>query len=325
MSTREDVLHALTEADRSVSGEWLARKLNVTRSAIWKVIGQLREEGYKIDAVTNRGYRLVITPELITEAEIRRSLKTKIIGARMEIHQKLDSTNTRAKTQAAAGAPHGYLVVADAQTSGKGRFGRTFHSPANTGVYISYVLRPQIRPEKAVGITSIAAVAAARAIEELADVDVKIKWVNDLFIAGKKVGGILCEASMDIESRQLECVILGIGINTGRARMPGELEDIATSIGNVTGKDISRSALIAGISNHLEELEGQLLTGEYISECRRRSNVIGSMVQVIRGNERFEALARDINDKGELVIEKDGELMNLDSGEISLKLIGRRR
>ena len=323
MSTREDVLHALTEADRSVSGEWLARKLNITRSAVWKVIGQLREEGYKIDAATNRGYRLVITPELITESEIRRSLKTKTIGTRMEIHKRLDSTNTRAKTMAAAGAPHGYLVVADTQTAGRGRFGRTFFSPASTGLYMSYVLRPQIRPEKAVGITSIAAIAAARAIEELADVEVMIKWVNDLYIAGKKVGGILCEASMGIESRQLECVILGIGINTGRAEMPGELEDIATSIGNVTGKEISRSALIAGISNHLEELEGQLLTGEYIGECRRRSNVIGNIIQVIRGNERFEALARDIDEKGALIVEKDGKTMRLDSGEISLKLIRR--
>ena len=320
MSTRNDVLKALMATREAVSGEWLARQLGVSRNAVWKAIRQLRGEGYRIEAVTNLGYRLVEAPDRISQPEIERWLMARTIGARMEIHDRLDSTNTRAKAIAATGAPHGYLVIAESQSGGRGRSGRAFFSPEHTGVYLTYVLRPQLSAERAVMITSMAAVAVARAIETVADVDVKIKWVNDLFIHGRKVCGILCEASMDFESGQLEYAVLGIGINVAAMRFPDELADIATSIENECGAPVSRSRLVAEISNQLEALYGQLETGEFMRESRERSCVIGREVTVFRGDESLDARVLDIDAQGRLVIQTEAGVSRVGSGEISLKL-----
>ena len=320
MSTKNDVLNALMEADEAISGERLARRLGLTRNAVWKAMGQLRSEGYEIEAVTNRGYRLLSMPDAVSEPDIARFLRTERIARSMEVHRLLDSTNIRAKLLASQGAPHGYLVCADSQSSGHGRFGRAFFSPEHSGVYISYVLRPDIPAERAVMITSLAAVAVARAIEALAEAEVKIKWVNDLYINARKVCGILCEASMDFESGQLEYVVLGIGVNVTRMTFPEELRDIATSIENECGTPVSRSQLIAEISNQLEALYGQLETGAFMAESRARSNVIGRDVTVIRGNARYEAHALDIDDQGRLVVQTASGVECIGAGEISLKL-----
>ena len=268
MSTIDNVLAALTQADAPVSGEWLARKLGVSRNSVWKAIGQLRREGYTIEAATNRGYRLVDSPDRISVAGIGRWLKPGAIGSRIELHRTLDSTNTRAKAIAATGAPHGYLVIAESQTGGKGRMGRAFFSPEHSGVYITY-----------------------------ADVQVGIKWVNDLYINRRTVCGILCEASMDFESGQLEYAVLGIGVNVAAMEFPEELRDIATSIANECGQPVSRNRLIAEISNQLNALYGQLESLEFMTESRSRSIVIGRDVQVIRGGVSFPAKVLDIDDQ----------------------------
>ena len=320
MSTKNDVLAELLSQPKAVSGEWMARRLGVSRNAVWKAIGQLRSEGYGIDAVTNRGYRLVTAPDRLQEAEIARYTRSEAIGRRMEVHGRLDSTNNRAKQLAAQGAPHGYLVCADSQSGGRGRFGRAFFSPEHSGVYVSYVLRPRLPAERAVMVTSMAAVAVARAIESLAAVEVGIKWVNDLYIRGRKVCGILCEASMDFESAQLEYVVLGIGVNVARMQFPEELSGIATSIGNECGEDISRSRLIAEISNQLDALYGQLETGAFMDESRARSVVIGREVTVLRGDERFEARVVDVDDQGRLVVRTPDGISRIGAGEISLRL-----
>ena len=321
MSTKNDVLQALMQQETAISGERLARRLGISRNSVWKAIEQLRQEGYVVEAVTNRGYRLVSVPNRISQPEIVRWLKAGTIGARMEIHKTLDSTNTRAKAVAATGAPHGYLVIAESQVSGRGRFGRPFFSPEHSGVYITYVLRPKMLAEQAVMITSMAAVAVARAIETVADVEVKIKWVNDLYINARKVCGILCEASMDFESGQLEYAVLGIGINVTAMSFPAELADIATSIENECGRSVSRSRLIAEISNQLEALYNQLETREFMKESRERSNVIGREVVVLRGDERFAAKVLDIDESGRLVIQTAEGVSRVGSGEISLKFI----
>ena len=320
MSTKNEVLRTLMSVSEPLSGEKLARRLGISRNSVWKAIQQLRAEGYRIAAATNRGYWLTASPNRVSQPEIESWLRTRQIGRRMEVHELLDSTNTRAKALAATGAPHGYLVIAESQSGGKGRMGRAFFSPRHSGVYVTYVLRPQMLAEKAVMITSMAAVAVARAIEAVADVDVKIKWVNDLYINDKKVCGILCEASVDFETGGLEYAVLGIGVNVEAMRFPPELEDIATSLENECGHSVSRSRLIAEISNQLEALYGQLETGEFMAESRARSNVIGRDVTVIRGQERFEARALDIDDAGRLVIRAENGVMRVGSGEISLKL-----
>ena len=320
MSTKNEVLRALMDEREPISGERLARRLGISRNSVWKAIEQLRQEGYGIDAATNRGYKLASVPDRVSQPEIERYRTAKVMGARMELHALLDSTNTRAKALATTGAPHGYLVIAESQSGGKGRMGRAFFSPEHSGVYITFVLRPKMLAEQATMITSMAAVAVARAIEALADVDVKIKWVNDLYINDKKACGILCEASVDFESGGLEYAVLGIGVNVAAMDFPPELSDIATSIENECGAPVSRSRLIAEICNQLEALYDQLPTGAFMAESRARSNVIGRDVTVIRGQERFEARALDIDDAGRLVIRTENGVSHVGSGEISLKL-----
>lgn len=319
MSTKEAVLSALVKAQGAVSGEKLAQELGISRNSVWKAIAQLREEGFEIEAVTNRGYRLVAESDAVSEAGIRRWLTAKELGAVIEVHDVIDSTNTRAKALAAQGAGHGTLVCARSQTGGRGRFGRHFHSPDETGIYMSLILRPKMPAERAVMITSMTAVAVARAIERLADVKVEIKWVNDLYIKGKKVCGILCEAGMDFESGQLEYAVAGIGVNTARAEFPEEIRDIATSVGNVCGVDISKNRLIAEICGCMEELYGQLADGGFMEESRARSNVIGREIVVLRGSERIPARAIDIDDQGSLVVETAEGVQVVRSGEVSVR------
>ena len=319
MTTKDGVLRMLTE-ETAVSGERLGTELHVSRNAVWKAVTQLREEGYGIEAATNRGYRLLSVPDRLTEKGIRKYLTTKHFGREMEIHERLDSTNIRAKALAAAGAPHGFLVAADSQSAGRGRLGRSFFSPEHSGVYMTLILRPVCSPEKASLITSLAAVAAARAVEKLSGADVKIKWVNDLYIGGKKICGILSEAGFGMEAGQLDYVAVGIGVNVRKMEFPPELREIAGSIGNETGAVPERNELTAGILNELEALWDQLETGEFLEESRRRSNVIGRDVLVIQNGRQYPARALDIDGQGRLVVRTAEGTTALGFGEVSLKL-----
>jgi len=253
-------------------------------------------------------------------AEIRRFLTTEALGREIEIHQLVDSTNNRAKQLAAAGAPHGLLVAAEAQSGGRGRMGRSFFSPQKDGIYLSFLLRPACSPEQAAMLTSLIAAAAARAVENLTGADVRIKWVNDLYLGGKKICGILCEAGLAADTGAVDYVAAGIGINVNRMAFPPELRDVATSIGNECGAAPDRNRLAAEIANQIEALYPQLETGEFLAECRRRSNVIGREVLVAEGGKRYPARALEIDDRGRLVVETgDHEKIRLDGGEVSLK------
>ena len=319
-STKELVLRALLDAQECISGSELARRLGVSRSAVWKAIEQLRGEGYCIEAGTNRGYRLAEVADVLSIAEIEHYRKKGEIGAVMELHSRINSTNIRAKELAAQGAPHGTVVIAGQQTQGRGRFGRAFYSPEGSGVYISFILRPQIPADRAVSITSMSAVAVARAMEKVADVQASIKWVNDVYLGSKKACGILCEAGMDFENGMLQYVISGIGVNVGFMDFPEELRDKATSISNACGRRILRSRFAAELINEMNALYAQLETGAFMEESRRRSNVIGREIDVLRGEERFPATAIDIDDMGSRVIRtSDGEGQTLHSGEISVR------
>ena len=322
MGIKERTLELLASG-ATVSGGQLARELGVSRNAVWKVVNQLRQGGYEIDAVTNRGYRLLSVPDLLSETEIRRWLTAKEIGREMEIHGQLDSTNNRAKALAAAGAPHGLVVIADSQSGGRGRMGRSFFSPEHSGVYLTCVLRPDCAPDRAGLLTSLAAVAAARAVEKVSGADVRIKWVNDLYIGGKKICGILSEAGLGMEAGRLEYAVVGIGINVKKMEFPPELRDIASSIGNETGAEPDRNRLIAELMNELEALYSDLETGAFLEESRRRSNVIGREITVIEGGKSWPARALDIDGQGRLVIETGEGRTCLNYGEVSLKLAGK--
>ena len=260
-----------------------------------------------------------VPEKAVSESGIRRYLRTSCFGREMEIHARLDSTNNRAKALAAAGAPHGFLVAADSQSAGRGRLGRSFWSEG-AGVYMTLVLRPECAPEKVPMITSLAAVAAARAVEKCCGADVRIKWVNDLYIGSRKICGILCEAGFGAETGKPDYAVLGIGVNTARTEFPPELREIAGSVGNETGIVPDRNRLTAEILNELEAVYGQLETGEFLAESRRRSNVIGRDVLVIRGATQFPAKALDIDGEGRLVVRTGNSTESLGFGEVSLKL-----
>ena len=319
-STKEQVLRALLDAQECISGNELARRLGVSRSAVWKAIEQLRGEGYPVEAATNRGYWLASGADVLSVAEIEHYRRGGEIGSPIELHSQITSTNNRAKELAAQGAAHGTLVLAGQQTLGRGRFGRAFYSPEGSGVYMSFILRPQIAADRAVMITSMSAVAVARAMEKVADVQASIKWVNDVYLGPKKACGILCEAGLDFESGQMQYVVVGIGVNVGFMDFPEELKDKATSISNACGRRISRSRFTAELINEMNALYPQLETGAFMEESRRRSNVIGREIEVLRGEERYPAIAVDIDDAGSLVIRTgEGEMQTLHSGEISVR------
>ena len=319
MGIKEKTL-AILDSGETISGERLARELGVSRNAVWKAMNQLRRDGYQIDAVTNRGYRLLSVPERLSEAEIRRWLSTRELGRELEIHDRLDSTNNRAKALAASGAKHGLTVIADFQSGGRGRLGRSFFSPVHSGLYMTCILRPECAPEKAGLLTSLAAVAAAQAIEAVAETQVRIKWVNDLYIGDRKICGILSEAGLGMEAGRLEYAVVGIGVNVNRMEFPAELRDIATSIGNETGRAPDRNRLAAEILNRLESLWGELESGAFLADSRRRSNVIVRTVTVIEGGKTYPARALDIDGQGRLVIETGTGRTCLNYGEVSLKL-----
>lgn len=317
---KDEVLRQLLDSSEAISGSTLARNLGVSRNAVWKAIESLRMEGYDIQAATNRGYTLAAGADVLNRVEIARWLKKGEIGTPLEIYDEIDSTNIRAKELAVQGAAHGTAVLARQQTGGRGRFGRKFFSPENSGVYISFVLRPSLSAERAVMITSMAAVAVARAMERVADVKASIKWVNDVYLGTKKACGILCEAGLDFESGQMQYVVAGIGVNVGRMDFPPELREIATSISNECGRDISRSRFCAELINEMNALYPQLESGAFMAENRARSNVIGRDIVVLRGEERYPATAVDIDDRGNLLVRReDGSEAVLQSGEISVR------
>lgn len=252
----------------------------------------------------------------VTEDAIRQHLHTTVFGRDLQVAAVLPSTNTTARELAQSGAPEGTVVVAAAQTAGRGTRSRAFFSPQG-GVYMSIILRP--READGCLITSCAAVAVARAIERLCPLNVQIKWVNDLYIGGRKLCGILTEAGFAPDN-SLDFVVLGIGVNVATTTFPPELAALATSLGN-EGCAVERAALIAAILEEWERAYATIGSGEFLAESRARSCVLGRRVTVTRGSEQFTATARDINDRGHLLVQKDdGDTVTLLSGEVSIRI-----
>jgi len=237
--------------------------------------------------------------------------------------EELDSTNRYLKELAAGDAEEGTVIIANRQSAGRGRLGRSFFSPEEKGIYMSVLLRPDISLERAVLITSMAAVAVARAVERVGGIEAKIKWVNDIFLNGKKVCGILTEAGINPERGTLDYVVLGIGVNVGKMEFPEELKEIATSVSNECGIAVSRETLIGEILKELEQWYPTLFDGSFLDENKKRSMLLGKdilvMDETVPGG-YYSAMAVDINELGNLVIERNGKKSVLNSGEVSIRL-----
>ncbi|MCM1523111.1 MAG: biotin--[acetyl-CoA-carboxylase] ligase [Ruminococcus sp.] len=319
MALKDKVLEILeANRGRSVSGNKIAVSLGMTRSAVWKAVKQLREEGYTINAVTNRGYCLTSDNDILNEPAVLSFLDTEYIGRKMDIFKTVDSTNSFAKSLAQLGCVSGHTVISEQQTSGRGRQGKKFHSPNNQGLYMSIVVRPELSVDYALTITSCAAVAVAEAIEKVSGLQCGIKWVNDIYAGGKKLCGILTEASIDVEQGGLEYAVIGIGINVSNTIFPKEIEDVATSIRIQTGKSVNRSLLAAEICNSMERHLEKICSQEFIEEYRRRSILIGKKVVVTRNDESETVDCIGIDNFGKLLVRRSkGEEVALSSGTIT--------
>ena len=231
MQTKDKLLTLLqSRKGEFASGEEIAEALTLSRTAVWKAANALRASGYRIEAVRNRGYRLAAGADILCKSDMEALLGTDGEGLTLEVLSCVDSTNSLLREKANAGIPEGYVVLAGQQTGGRGRMGRRFYSPPDTGLYLSLLLRPtHLLPSEAVGITTMAAVAACRSIEEVSPGDAQIKWVNDIYLGGKKVCGILTEASIGLESGSLDYAVVGVGFNVCAPEdgFPGGLSQIA--------------------------------------------------------------------------------------------------
>ena len=255
---------------------------------------------------------------LLREEMIKKLRENKLVSD-IQIFSELDSTNRYLKELAKEGADEGTVIIANKQSAGRGRLGRSFFSPEETGIYMSILLRPNIELQKSVRITSMAAVAVARAIERVSGIETKIKWVNDVFLNGKKVCGILTESGIDFTTETLDYAVLGIGINVGKIQFPEQLKEIATSVCNECHHIVTRNNLIVEILNELEYWYSSLWDGRFLQESRKRSILLGKDILVIgSGEQNYEAI--DLDDMGHLWIEKEGNREMLHSGEVSVKL-----
>nr|WP_249310341.1 biotin--[acetyl-CoA-carboxylase] ligase [Bacillus sp. FJAT-49736] len=306
-----------------LSGQALADILGCSRTAIWKHMEELRKEGFELEAIRNKGYRIVGTPKNITENELRLGLKTNELGKSIHYFESTDSTQKIAHRLAQDGCPHGTLVIAEEQTNGRGRLARNWHSPKYTGIWMSLVLRPTLPPGKAPQFTLIAAVAVSQAIEDICGISPDIKWPNDLLLNGKKITGILTELQAD--SDKINAIIMGIGMNVNQKKddFPLELQQVATSLSIESGKEISRSDLVKRILEKLEKyyllyLEQGFAPLKLLWESYAVSLGKDIVARTISGNISGKALG--ITDDGVLKIQDNtGKIHEIYSADIEIK------
>lgn len=313
MGLKNDILFELSKAEDYISGEALAVKFGKSRAAVWKAVKSLTKEGYHIEAVTNRGYRLSSDNNILSAESVKSHLNKSID---VIFYPSVDSTNNVCKKLVADECGKAFLVVANEQTAGRGRQGKSFYSPSGTGVYFSLVLRPRASLNSTVSITTAAAVAVCRAIESLTGKEPQIKWVNDVYFNGKKVCGILTEAITNFEDGIVDSVIIGIGINISTAQFPESVEGAGS-----LNADIDRGRLIATVANELLNIATDDYK-EFIDYYRTHSMVLGQKIKFIKNSVETPATAVAIDEHGGLEVElESGEHIILRSGEISIRKI----
>lgn len=322
--SKEGVYQSLLTAEGGcVSGETLSRRLGVSRAAVWKAVDSLRRDGYTIEACPGRGYRLLAAPDALTEREIRRSLSREAAWVSLRCLEEVDSTNSYLKREALAGAPHGTVAVANAQTAGRGRMTRSFRSPPGRGVYLSILLRPQLPPEELLGVTGMTAVAVCNAVERTAGVRPGIKWTNDLVLNGRKLCGILTELALEGETGRTQSLVIGAGVNVSHTPedFGPEVSQMATSLAQ-EGYPVSRALLAAAMVEELLRLSGALGgdTGGWVEAYRRDCVNLGRPVRLLWTEGQTRAEAVDVDGQFGLVVRlPDGSLRAVRTGEVSVR------
>lgn len=325
---KSDILTCLRNSEDYVSGQQLCDRLGVSRTAVWKVINQLKEEGYQIESVSRKGYRLVESPEdVFSLSEIASRLQTRWAGRKLHFFASTGSTNPDAKRFAEEGEPHGTTVVADRQTAGRGRRGRSWASPPGKSIYFTIVVRPEFAPDKASMITLVMALSVAQAIEEVAGLPAQIKWPNDIVVHKKKVCGILTEMSMTPEMDEIQFVVAGVGVNTNhnsQEEFPEEIRETATSLKIESGRQIDRAGLLERILARFEENYDCFEKMQDLSALRKdyQAHLINmdAQVLVLDPAGEYTGISRGISQTGELIVEREnGERVLVYAGEVSVR------
>ncbi len=316
------ILRLLKEDDSYISGQQLCDRFQVSRTAVWKAVEQLKKEGYMIEAVRNKGYRLVDSPDVMSKAEIESMVRTKWAGRSVIYYDETDSTNIQAKLAGENGSEHGTLVVADRQVAGKGRRGRSWESPKGVCIYMTLLLRPSIAPVKAPMLTLVMALSVAEAVRELTGLKAGIKWPNDIVLNKKKICGILTEMSTEID--YINYVVTGVGINTNQETFSEEIRKRATSLLIEGGRHISRSELVAAVMERYEENYERFMETKDLSGLQEKYNGMlvncGREVRVLEPKGEYSAFASGINEVGELVVTTpEGEEKHIFAGEVSVR------
>lgn len=332
MSTKLTLLEVLNQNTNTyLSGQQLADQLGISRNAVWKAIKKLQEQGFTIESKAGTGYRLMETSDIITKDYLLEHLA---LPCRIQVHDCLDSTNRVAReldSADLADAPS--LIIANEQTHGRGRLGRSFYSPPGTGLYMTLAFRPDFGLNKAMLVTTIAAVAVCRAIDDVTGLRAKIKWVNDIYLGDKKICGIMTEAQSNFETGNIDKIILGIGVNCFECAFPEDLQEIAGHI-EAPKKEFTRAQLAAAIVNQFYGCLAEPDTGKLIREYKSRCFILGEQIVIyntITGQSPdrntsggIRARAIDIDSNGGLVVEymegrRMREMETITTGEVSVR------
>ena len=323
MGTKDNLLIYLREEQGNwISGETLSRRMGVSRSAIWKQVSKLRQEGYVIQSSSKRGYLFLEAPEMLLPAEIREGIETDVFG-REEIayFAELDSTNRKAKELAAGGAPEGTIVVAEQQSKGRGRIGRSWYSPFQTGIYTSLILRPKLPPNEAPKITLVTGVSVAEALLAATPLKPAIKWPNDILVRGRKICGILTETSTEMDA--IDFVVVGVGINVNTREFPDELKEIATSVYLETANTFDRVLLMQELLKQFERSYTMFVRSGFESigkRWRELAILLGKEVTVRMIDRTCKGRVMELGRDGALIIKNEnGEVERIYSGDIQIR------
>ena len=319
---KTEVLQLLRDSKDYVSGQQICESFGISRTAVWKIINQLKEEGYEIEAVQNKGYHLTGAPDVLSLSELQSRMKTKMAGSHLLYFDVIGSTNVEAKKQAENGAPEGLLVVADKQEAGRGRRGRSWTSPAGANIFMTLLLRPRFVPEKASMVTLVMAVSVAQGIADISGLPAKIKWPNDIVIHKKKAVGILTELTM--ETDYIQYLVCGVGINVNQTEFPEEIAKTATSLCIEMGQTVQRASVIAAVMSYFENYYEKFIQAGDLSaileEYNDRLVNRNAQVRVLDPKGEFSGTALGINKSGELLVKKeDGSVAEVYAGEVSVR------
>ncbi|MDY5807995.1 MAG: biotin--[acetyl-CoA-carboxylase] ligase [Lachnospira sp.] len=325
---KTSILRMIRQSSGYVSGQSLCEALGVSRTAVWKYVNQLKEEGYEFDAVSNKGYRIVKYPDIITREEIESMLPEGLAVTNVVYYHETDSTNTRAKQAAEDGEKSGTLFITECQTGGRGRRGRTWESPAGSGIWMSLLLRPEIKPFDASMLTIVAAMGMKDAIEEIigggtgqGGIHCKIKWPNDIVLGDRKICGMLTE--MSAETDWINYVVIGIGVNVNTTEFDDSIKDTASSILLQTGSSVKRSDVVVAFARHFSRYYDEFLKECNLSGLADDYNKalinVGRDVKIVERDGSFVAKAVGIDETGSLIVEKDGDTKRIVAGEVSVR------